>query len=304
MAPACSETTRASAEPLAGTAGVVSTWIALSRPKPLWNPDEAVRSEGLPPELEELVLGEKASGRALSLRVFQRGAGGDARRIEAIGLRPRDLRTVHLRDLPPDGIVSILALFCRGEDVGPPLPGPVAFVCTDGRHDRCCAEHGVAVYRTIREESERRGLGLDVVESSHLGGHRFAANCLFLPGGEMYGRLRFEDAPALLQAWSRGRVWVRRFRGRLGAPEPVQVAEAYLRARYPGARTVDLLGAETSGGSTIVRGHVHDAEGTRPVALECRVRSFEGPTACSDPTPKSRLRWAVTAELPVGNEPA
>ncbi len=296
MPDSCSRETLAIAEPLAGTAGVVSAFVSLSRPKPLWDPEEAVRSKGLPAELEDLVDREKADGRKLSVRVFQRSTRATGEVVELLGIRPSDGRTLHLRDVPPDDLVSSVAAFCRGEDPGPELETPVAFICTDGKHDRCCAEHGGVVHRAIFEEAGSRGLGLDVVESSHLGGHRFAATCLFLPRGEMYGRLRPLDVPALLDSWAADRVWVRRFRGRLGTPEPTQVAEAYLHARFPAARSIHVDGVVGSGGVARVRGRVEDGDGSIGVVVECRTRTFRGPSSCSDPEPESRERWTVRGE--------
>jgi hypothetical protein len=294
----CSDGTRTIAEPLAGSAGVVTAFVAISWPKPLWDPDEAFRSEGLPPELEGLVLREQASGHRLSVRAFQRSAGSPSDGVELIGLRPRDGGTLHLRELPLDGIVARATSFCRGEETESPLRAPVTFVCTDGRHDRCCAKYGAGVYQAIRTEAERRGLTLDVVESSHLGGHRFAATCLFLPSGEMYGRLRPSDAPELLDAWAHDRVCVRRFRGRIGESEPVQAAEAYLRARYPDVGSLNLEESGAVDGVTRVRGRVRHGERSSDVVLECRIRRFEGPSSCSAPEPESRERWIVSALLP------
>src|SRR5690606_14804931 len=66
---------------------------------------------------------------------------------------------------------------------------PLLLVCTNGQRDACCVLHGIAVYNALH-----RQFGAAVWESSHHGGHRFAANLLAFPSGRAYGRLRAENA--------------------------------------------------------------------------------------------------------------
>lgn len=101
---------------------------------------------------------------------------------------------------------------------------PVFVTCTNGLRDRCCALHGVASYWTLAEQYP----GL-IWESTHHGGHRFAANFLHLPFGNSYGRLRPESAPAVMQAGLDGLIALDHFRGRTIYTEHVQAAEAMLR---------------------------------------------------------------------------
>ena len=62
----------------------------------------------------------------------------------------------------------------------PRLDGPLFGVCTHGRHDACCAERGrpVAAALTASHPDE-------TWEISHMGGDRFAANMVVLPGGAL-----------------------------------------------------------------------------------------------------------------------
>jgi len=103
---------------------------------------------------------------------------------------------------------------------------PMCLVCVHGRRDRCCALHGSAVFRAIQ------ALDVDVWQTSHLGGHRFAACALWLPDGLMYGRLRPEDADRFVAARRAGEIaelqW---FRGRCAYDQPTQAAEIFLRTR-------------------------------------------------------------------------
>ena len=56
---------------------------------------------------------------------------------------------------------------------------PLVLVCTNGRHDPCCATFGRPLARVLREGAQRD----DVWECSHIGGDRFAANIVILPEG-------------------------------------------------------------------------------------------------------------------------
>ncbi|MBI4957428.1 MAG: sucrase ferredoxin [Myxococcales bacterium] len=104
---------------------------------------------------------------------------------------------------------------------------PLFLVCTHGRRDACCARHGAAFYHALAAE-----LGPDAVwESTHQGGHRYAATVLELPSGRHHGRLAPGDAAPFARAHAAGRLYaLDRYRGRVGEPPAAQVAEAWLRA--------------------------------------------------------------------------
>jgi hypothetical protein len=105
---------------------------------------------------------------------------------------------------------------------GPSVAGPqqLALVCTQGRHDLCCAVRG----RPVALELARAAPSWDVWECSHVGGDRFAANLLLLPSGEMFGGLDPVSAVATLQAFDAGLVDLPHHRGRVGRTAVVQAA--------------------------------------------------------------------------------
>jgi hypothetical protein len=100
---------------------------------------------------------------------------------------------------------------------------PTFFICTNGRRDQCCAVHGPGAFRALREK-----FGDAVWESTHHGGHRFAANLLELPSGLSYGRLRPDNAVAVVQDALDGKINFGHFRGRSSNDEAVQAAEGLL----------------------------------------------------------------------------
>jgi hypothetical protein len=103
-------------------------------------------------------------------------------------------------------------------------PGRTYLVCTNGARDPCCAIRGAAVAKAL--DAARPGA---VYESSHLGGHRFAANVLVLPDGLCFGRLDVRSALALVDELDAGRLPLEHFRGRTSLTEEQQAAEILLR---------------------------------------------------------------------------
>jgi hypothetical protein len=112
-------------------------------------------------------------------------------------------------------------------------------VCTNGRRDPCCAAHGPAVFRSLS-----RSPGLNVWQTSHVGGHRFAANLVYLPYGLFFGRLDPPSAEGAVAGLQRGELALDHFRGRACYVEPVQAAEYYLRCQT-GLTGIDAFHLQT-----------------------------------------------------------
>lgn len=101
----------------------------------------------------------------------------------------------------------------------------VYLVCTQGRHDVCCAIEGRPVAATFAERVPDR-----TWECSHVGGDRFAANVLVLPTGLVYGWVTPGDVERIVAAQSAGSVVPELLRGRCGLAPASQVAESAIRA--------------------------------------------------------------------------
>lgn len=82
--------------------------------------------------------------------------------------------------------------------------------------------------------------GAAVWESSHVGGHRFAANLVVLPRGLHYGRLSPAQGPTAVREAAHGRVVPEVLRGRPGQAPPVQAAEVHAR-HLDGLTALDAL---------------------------------------------------------------
>lgn len=292
----CRELCAASGEPLAGSAGTGVAFAAIAWPKRRWHPDQAARSEGLPQGLAELEDCSKERGERLLVRVFQRSAPTPTDAVEMLFYR-RGGSGFRAPEVPRERLVDVLEAALHGEGAGlasEPL-GPELLVCTDGQHDDCCARFGRPVYRALCDALERRAPELRVSESSHLGGHRFAANLLHLPRGDLYGRLEPRDVPLLLRAFGAGKLLRYRYRGRLGSSEAAQAVDALLAARLPEGAEWEVREAEAGASDELqVPALVHLDGAARELRVCCERRTFQGPASCGAQD-ETRLRWVAVS---------
>jgi len=109
---------------------------------------------------------------------------------------------------------------------GSPAVEPVFLVCTHGRRSTCCARFGAPLAQALAARHPGQ-----IWETTHVGGHRFAANLVILPHGLYYGPVGLDAATAAISAYQRGAVAPGRYRGRAGQPKPTQEAEHALLTR-------------------------------------------------------------------------
>jgi hypothetical protein len=227
----CSQASLHAGERLAGTAiSRVDRFVVIEHAT-AWGP-KGVADSGLPANvvsyLEQLgeryprlrvQLARKSEGAALGeLRVFFAETGEGPGRLSALKLPAlSELLTLELD------------AWLRGESAAPGVQEqePLYLVCVHGKRDRCCALYGLPVYRALASQAGERTL-----QTTHLGGHRFAATLLVLPVGLCYGRVQPSEAAALHEAARRGELYdVARLRGRTSYASEVQAAEIALRER-------------------------------------------------------------------------
>jgi hypothetical protein len=246
----CSLASRAAAEPLAGTASRVRAFLLLEAPGP-WGV-EALRDSRLPDECRSWLtsLERRTSVRPLLVRRPGRPVAGAARVFAAYVGRDRGWLGTRL----VEDVGEVCTLDVAGLADGPlesfeEHPGTLHLVCTHGRHDACCAERGRPFAAALAQVAPE-----ETWEVSHIGGDRFAANVLTLPGGHYYGRLEPEDAARFAAAARAGRLDLDHLRGRTAYPFAVQAAEVHLRRHLdePRVDAVRLLRATRSGDASTV----------------------------------------------------
>jgi hypothetical protein len=102
---------------------------------------------------------------------------------------------------------------------GAPVTDPLYLVCTNGRRDVCCARFGGPLARALGAAHPA-----PVWETTHVGGHRYAANLVLLPHGLYYGPVDEAAATAAVDAYQHGEIAPGRYRGRAGLPQDEQRA--------------------------------------------------------------------------------
>jgi hypothetical protein len=224
----CARISRSLNEPIFGTAPHIQRWILFEEPGP--GGCDAVLEERLPAPVARRLkaLVRELGARFLLVRRHGRYRPTQRRCYVAYTAPGGSWIRYHTLVEPGDLLDLDWTPLQTGESGGgDPLPHSVYLVCTNGRHDPCCAEFGRKVAHSLQA-----GFGERVWESSHLGGDRFAANMACLPEGLYFGRVGPGDAPRIVGALERGVVDVAHYRGRCAYPADAQAAECFVRTRY------------------------------------------------------------------------
>ena len=233
----CATLSRALTEPLYGTASVVRGWVLLEQPGP-WG-REAVTESRLEPALAA-ELDRAATAAHLRLLLIRRPGRGASKPHECfVAHTSRGGRWLERRRLddPAELLELDMAAVVAGErpGFGEAVAEPVYLVCTNGRHDRCCATYGRPAALALA--ASHRDL---VWESSHVGGDRFAGNLVCLPGGHYFGRVGPGEAARVVDRHLAGAIDLGHYRGCCVDPPVVQAAERFARTATGLAGVADL----------------------------------------------------------------
>jgi hypothetical protein len=267
-------------DPLAGTATHVRTWLLLEHTGP-WGDDallDARLPEGLGAALKQRAREHRA--KVLLVRRFSSVPDGDGVRVFAAHSDPAHPRLESGTLADPREVLDLdLGAFRRGGTTGLPAhDGSIFCVCTNGRHDACCAERGRPVARALD-----RAHPAETWEVSHVGGDRFAANMVVLPHGLYYGRLDPVSAIAVGSAHLAGELDLDHLRGGSGHAMAVQAAEIHLRRELGATRVDDVALVSRSADGPLTTVELAVAGGTYRVV----VRTTRDPGAAARLTCKA-----------------
>lgn len=221
----CARLSRGADEPLYGTASTIQRWILLEEPGT--GGCDAVLEQRVPVEVAVRLkaVSKQLNARVLLIRRHGRYSPTGRRCYVASSEPGASWAEYHTLDRSEDILDIDWTPLREGRSVGGrPLPHALYLVCTNGRHDACCAEFGRPVASALQENHAER-----VWESSHLGGDRFAANMVLLPEGLYFGRVDPANASGIVTLYEQGRLDLAHYRGRSCYPVPVQVAEHHIR---------------------------------------------------------------------------
>ncbi|MEO6629424.1 MAG: sucrase ferredoxin [Aquihabitans sp.] len=166
----------------------------------------------------------------------------------------------------------------------------VVLVCTNGKHDQCCATHGRPIVRHLQDSQWAD----QVWECSHIGGDRFAANLVVLPDSLYFGRMEPADAEALLIAHNHGQIALEWYRGRSTLRFEEQAAEHALRSVYDRHGLEDVVITHAPEPHRI-RGRVQGI-GTVDVVLQRTMGNSHEPLTCRG-TPNQKLPNYTVSEI-------
>lgn len=151
---------------------------------------------------------ERKSRETGTARVFAAWTAGPSpwlAEITGLALTPDDLEALANGE-PPSGAASVDRMY---------------LVCVHGRRDQCCARFGGPLARALAPEHPG-----ELWETTHVGGHKFAANLVLLPHGRYYGPCDLAVARDAIAAYENGGGAIpERYRGRAGQSKREQEAE-------------------------------------------------------------------------------
>ncbi|HEX6077526.1 MAG TPA: sucrase ferredoxin [Micromonosporaceae bacterium] len=230
----CSHETRRRNDPLLATASRTTGWLLIEEPGG-WGRD-ALTESAIDPGIAA-TLAERTTKAEVRVQLIRRPR--PRQRRDRTGQRA----VAVVRSEPGGETVSWHTVRADHELLDVPLEAaggksePIYLVCTHGNRDVCCAIRGRPVADHLASHRPDQ-----TWETSHVGGHRFAANLVVLPHGLYYGQVTPDEALAVVKAYEAGQVIPGHLRGRSGYPSPVQAAEHFARVEL-GETRLDALAA-------------------------------------------------------------
>lgn len=281
-------------EPMEGTGKIEERILLLGWPRGHWRaPREA--SVGM-----SVALGQAVSkARRNNPYIILVDRVGDSESVPKLTAFPEAVSIT-----PPDekSLIAAIEAWGRGEPlVGTPEPRITIVVCTDSRSDACCARFGFATYKAMIAGADPEKF--NILQSSHIGGCRFATSLAVVSRRQRYARLDPEQVPDFLATVGEGDIYLPAFKGRADLPEPEQVAEL---AALRWAAKAGATGGAVRLGEGIASGDMafsFEAEigGERlAISLEARIFDMHGKcVAITRDPPKPTKRWLVKHVTPL-----
>jgi hypothetical protein len=205
-------------EPLLGTAFVLPRVLLVEQPGP-WGSDGLLESRF--GTATARALKQRTEDARVRLLAVRRPGRSDRPARRTWGFADSSAGRESLRWGEFDADAELLDLPLDGS-AGVPDADPAYLVCTHSAKDPCCALAGRRVAAALDVLRPGR-----VWESSHVGGHRFAANVLTLPDGLLYGRVEPDQAAGIVTATDAGDVVTDLLRGQIGVAPAAQAALAF-----------------------------------------------------------------------------
>ena len=185
------------------------------------------------------------------------------------------------------------------------------FICTHGRHDKCCAKFGHKLAEKMRSHVIKQKLPIEIWESSHLGGHRFAATMIDFPSGFSYGSLNPDNVQDFLAYKRVNKIYASCYRGSVFLPELEKVAEAFAQHYCfeqkwsPKVKIINIEKIKKDKFSCVaVLDFFNNSFKSKPsfkreLCLSFVLKKFKNPSGCETiDEPELRKRWEIESLVP------
>jgi hypothetical protein len=307
----CADAAEARGEPIAASAARYRRYLLLEVPGP-WG-HSALDERHLTAPVARSLARAAADANANVLLIRRPGrqrpaaAGpGRARAWVMADTAPEAERVLWGSWDTPDDLLRLDLAAALPDTAAASGPQRVALICTNGKRDRCCAIRGRPVAEAIAAVP-----GWDSWESTHLGGHRFAATTMLLPTGDMFGWLDPPTAVAAVERFDAGQLLLSHYRGRSGQPVPVQAALHAAAERLgdcrrhafqlAGVRQVPSAKPDDAELWEVLLSHLAE-RGTEMTYLVTVARGTPSPAllSCRDESPKAEARYAAISVARAG----
>jgi len=304
----CSISCQQSGEPLAGTAPFAKHIIFITWPKKFWEYEALDSKGGFPTGLKKWMKEKSKISGKISIRLASRAKLENDKVKIFIYPGKRYYSNILPKEIP-EVLESNFQhhtspIFSCGK-----FEQDQIFICTHGRHDKCCAKFGQKLADQMRYHVQKQKSSIEVWESSHLGGHRFAATMIDFPSGRVFGRMTPNEIPKFLESRKRGHVYSSAYRGALFLPELEQVAETHVQhycsvnqlACDVKIKNLEKLGEDKFRCIASLKVNDNFVESQKIIPDELvfsfKLKEFESPKSC-DALEKKQLRKCWVLELP------
>ncbi|MDR7127295.1 sucrase ferredoxin [Pseudotabrizicola sp. 4114] len=289
----CRDLCIARGEPLVGTGAVMARYALLHWPRADWRVPR-INARHMPPDLSSAIIAAGEAGIHVAL------VDGDNIALSC--------GTETLPEATPEAAATALLRLSRGEPLAD--PGLTAIddrltimCCTDGKMDPCCALYGFATWKALRAVADPQVFR--VLQSTHIGGCRFAASLLVLPDRARYGRLTPDQVPDFLTALQSHQPYLPAWRGDPLLDSAAQVADHAARS-YAGKSasvTLEQVSPDMADSvefiATIAALRLHIRLQLESFAVNTRCRTISADVA-AEQTP----RWCLASIKPLASQSA
>jgi len=218
-------------DPIIGSAHTARGFILITWPKRHWARQQ-FKSHGIPFGIADRLKAIQVSSKYFIRLVTKTGMTSE-QNIQLFAMP--DGFSAEVSDW--DGVISLLESAFRDpsqtalttKNGWQPYRKRMLVCCTNGVRDRCCAKYGFAFVKQAQALADRGEHSMDVWQSTHLAGDRFAATAITLPDGDMYGWLRAEIAKSFIADVEHGKLPEGLFRGNAYLSEPDQIVDFCVR---------------------------------------------------------------------------